>query len=182
MRESNRQLAALSGYDTLSGLISRRRAEIVLEIEARKHSRYQSTFSLVLFRIDGLEQLKERHGEDFAVFVVQEVAALLKRDVRFVDLLCRWDDDMFGVLLPMTSLLGAVRQAERLRLRMTAQHFKLDGIHARLTVSAGVAEFNGSHIGHFMHEVREQLTFAVSTGGNCVMFGETIRGGEAGLN
>jgi GGDEF domain-containing protein len=93
--------------------------------------------------------------------------------VRFVDLLCRWDDDMFGVLLPMTSLPGAIQQAERIRLRMTTQHFKLDGMHARLTVSAGVGEFKGSHIGRFMHEVREQLAFAVSTGGNCVMFADT---------
>jgi diguanylate cyclase (GGDEF)-like protein len=173
MKESNRQLAALSGYDTLTGLVSRRRAEIVLEVEARKHFRYQSSFSLILVRIDGLEQLKASHGEDFAAFIVQEVGALLKKDVRFVDLLCRWDDDMFGVLLPMTSLSGAIQQAERIRLRMTTQHFKLDGMHARLTVSAGVGEFKGSHIGRFMHEVREQLAFAVSTGGNCVMFADT---------
>lgn len=173
MKESNRQLAALSGYDTLTGLISRRRAEIALEVEARKHFRYQSSFSLVLVRIDGLEQLKDNHGEDFAAFIVQEVGTLLKKDLRFVDLLCRWDDDMFGVLLPMTTLPGALQQAERIRLRMTTQHFKLHGMHARVTVSAGVGEFNGSHISRFMHEVREQLAFAVSTGGNCVMFADT---------
>lgn len=173
MKESHRQLEALSGYDPLTGLISRRRAEIVLEVEARKYFRYQSQFSLILFRIDGMEQLKARFGQEFGDFVVQEIALLLKKEVRFVDLLSRWDDDMFGVLLPFTLLPGAVQQAERIRLRATTQHFKLDGKHARLTLSAGVGQFNGVHIGRFIHDVRGQLAFSVSTGGNCVMFADT---------
>lgn len=172
LRESNRQLAALSGYDALSGLVSRRRAEIVLEVEARKYERYRSRFCLVLFRIDGLGQLQARHGQDFADFVIQEVARLLKQEVRFVDLLSRWDDDMFGVLLPATSLAGAVQQAERLRLRATTQYFSLDGKRARITLSAGVGEYRGAHIGRFIHDVRQQLAFSVATGGNCVMFAD----------
>ncbi len=169
LKQSNRQLVALSGYDQLTGLISRRRAEIVLDVEARKHFRYQSRFSLALLRIDHLDQLREKFGMEFGDYVIQEVALLLKSQVRHVDLLSRWEDDMFGILLPATPLQGAVLQAERIRLLVTKQHFRLDGKHARVTLSTGVGEFGGVHIGRFVHDVREQLAFAVSTGGNCVM-------------
>lgn len=172
LRESNRQLAVLSGYDELTGLASRRRAEIVLDVEARKAFRYQNRFCLALFRIDGLDRIREQNGVDAAAYVIQEVALLLKQDVRRVDMLARWDDRSFAVLYPATPLKGAVKHAERMRLRMTRQQFRLDGQPTRVTLSVGVGQFAGEHVSRFVHELREQLSFAEATGGNCVMFAD----------
>ena len=69
--------------------------------------------------------------------VLQRVAALLRESTRTVDCVARYGGEEFAILLPETSMAGALEVAERIRARVETAEFP----GRPVTLSLGVAEF-----------------------------------------
>ncbi|MHB8418230.1 MAG: GGDEF domain-containing protein [Myxococcales bacterium] len=135
-----RELEQLSREDGLTGLLNHRCIKERLAEEFRRAQRHGDALSLLMVDLDWFKTLNDRRGHPFGDRVLKRVAGLLTEAVRETDLCGRYGGEEFALLLPRTSLNGALTVAERVRSSVAATDFEGE----RLTLSVGVAGFPGS--------------------------------------
>ncbi|RME37649.1 MAG: diguanylate cyclase [Deltaproteobacteria bacterium] len=130
--------------DDLTGLYNQRYLDIALNQEIRRADRYGLEFSVLFFDIDHFKTVNDTHGHLSGSRALQEVAGLLRRSIREVDIPFRYGGDEFTALLVETGAEGAAIVAERLR-RAIEQHTFLHDLDQdiHLTASIGYATYPG---------------------------------------
>ena len=140
----NRRLEELAHTDPLTKTLNRRALSERLAAEMERVRRYSTTLSLLLIDLDHFKQVNDTHGHLAGDDVLIEIAALLQRVVRAVDVVARYGGEEFIVVLPETGAQGAEAFAERLRELIEAQLFCASrATPIRLTTSIGVSTFPG---------------------------------------
>lgn len=140
----NRRLEMLAQTDPLTRTLNRRALSERLGAEMERVRRYNTTMSLLLIDLDHFKQINDTHGHLAGDDVLTEVAALLQRVVRAVDVVARYGGEEFVVMLPETGAPGAEAFAERLRELFESHPFAASrGQPIRLTTSIGVSSFPG---------------------------------------
>ena len=138
----NRRLEELAHTDPLTKTLNRRALGERLAAEMERVRRYSTTMSLLLIDLDHFKQINDTHGHLAGDDVLIEVAAVLQRVVRAVDVVARYGGEEFVVVLPETAGAGAEAVAERLRELIESQAFVASrGRAIRLTTSIGVSSF-----------------------------------------
>ena len=142
----NRRLAV---HDDLTGTYNRRHIMHVLEQEQLRAQRTGRGFSLCLMDIDHFKLINDRHGHLGGDDVLRQFAMLVLGEVRTLDRIGRDDslaEENFGrfggeeflLVLPETGLDGAHVCIERIRHKVAATPFQVDGKPVGLTMSCGV--------------------------------------------
>ena len=140
----NRRLEELAHTDPLTKTLNRRALGERLQAEMERVRRYTTTLSLLMIDLDHFKLINDTHGHLTGDAVLIEVAALLQRVVRAVDIVARYGGEEFVVVLPETGAPGAEAFAERLRELIESQFFVASrGNPIRLTTSIGVSCFPG---------------------------------------
>ena len=134
------RLESLFRTDEMTGLYNRRHIMEQLAYEALRMQRNNSPFSVILFDIDHFKQINDNYGHACGDYVLQNLALVVKKAVRSMDILARVGGEEFLVLLPDTHLHRAAVAAERLRREMEQFPFAYEGRQFRVTVSLGVTE------------------------------------------
>lgn len=98
--------------------------------------------SLVMLDIDHFKEVNDTYGHLAGDATLKGVAHLVLDTVRLVDLAARYGGEEFIVLLPDTSLHGALEVAERIRHRVEDSWFASGNHTIRVTVSLGVVEYD----------------------------------------
>jgi len=96
---------------------------------------------------------------------------MISKILRKGDLVCRYGDDTFAVLMPNSHLEGARAVCERIRQNIATRRFEYQSNLFRLTVSAGVSAYNssiGQSASDFLAVVDQALHQAKKEGGNKV--------------
>ena len=138
----NRRLEELAHTDPLTKTLNRRALSERLAAEMERVRRYSTMMSVLLIDLDHFKQINDTHGHLAGDDVLIEVAALLQRVVRAVDVVARYGGEEFVVVLPETGGAGAEAFAERLRELIEDQAFVASrGRAIRLTTSIGVSSF-----------------------------------------
>lgn len=128
--------------DDLTGLYNYRYLQIALEQEVRRSERYGLEFSLAFIDLDNFKNLNDTHGHLAGSNALKEVAGLLRKSVREVDLLFRYGGDEFTALLVETDSRGAAVVAERIRRAIEEHVFLAEaGVSSRLTATVGYSTF-----------------------------------------
>ena len=127
--------------DELTGLYNRRYLFAHLNEVLGRMAEGGNETALMLFDIDHFKQVNDRHGHPAGDRVLRELAERAVRQVRSVDLVGRLGGEEFVVVMPETSLSGAVVVAERLRVAVADEPFILqdNGGKLPITVSVGIA-------------------------------------------
>ena len=109
-------------------------------------------------------------GHEAGDVVLQVAADLLRSQVRGSDIAVRYGGEEFALLLPGTGVAVAEQRAEHLRRALEAQQTVYEGDVIRITLSAGVAEYDGwsADAGVLMKRVDQALYAAKSAGRNRV--------------
>lgn len=142
LQQANETLEQLSRTDRLTQLYNRGYWEECLAREFARHKRYQSDASLVMFDIDHFKRVNDTYGHQVGDKVIQLVSALLKKNLRNIDIAGRYGGEEFGAILPDTGIEGARLFAERLRESAEALHFRAGDQEIRFTISLGVADLS----------------------------------------
>jgi two-component system cell cycle response regulator len=101
--------------------------------------------SLMMLDLDYFKAVNDTHGHGAGDEVLKEFALRLQRNIRGVDLACRYGGEEFVVLMPDTDAAIAGAVAERVRAATADREFEIDsGPGLGLTVSAGIAAIENS--------------------------------------
>lgn len=133
----------LAATDPLTGLANRRAFQERLEEEMRRARRYDRPLSLIMADLDYFKLYNDTHGHPAGDLVLQDLAALLRANVRETDLVARYGGEEFVILLPETSRVGARAVAEKVRDAVENHPFphRQTQPGGQLTISLGVATF-----------------------------------------
>jgi two-component system, cell cycle response regulator len=128
--------------DDLTGLYNHRYLKQILDQEILRAERYDLQFSVVFIDLDHFKEINDTHGHLAGSKALREVAMILRKSVREVDLLFRYGGDEFTALLVETDRQGAAVVSERFRRTIERHTFLAeDGLCGRLTATIGYATF-----------------------------------------
>uniref|UniRef100_UPI003F49B406 GGDEF domain-containing protein n=1 Tax=Cupriavidus yeoncheonensis TaxID=1462994 RepID=UPI003F49B406 len=110
-------LKHLSIRDHLTGCFNRRHLhETLLPTEIARARRYKHWLTLVVCDIDHFKSINDTHGHQTGDAVLEHISAVLQAMTRrHVDSVVRYGGEEFLLVLPQTSLGGALYVTERLR-------------------------------------------------------------------
>jgi diguanylate cyclase (GGDEF)-like protein len=134
-----RQLATT---DELTELANRRQFDEALAAEILRAERFRDPVAVVAADLDNFKEINDRFGHDVGDLVLRAFAAVIRQNVRDVDLPARYGGEEFTVLLPATDAEGGRQLAER--LRRAAEGLSVDsggGGSVPVRSSFGVASF-----------------------------------------
>lgn len=127
-----------ASHDRLTGAWNRRHFETVVAAETSLARRRRAPLSLILLDLDHFKRINDVYGHPAGDTVLAGAVAAFRPVLRASDVLVRWGGEEFMVLSPATSLEGALRLAERLRIALEAAVFPAA---EPVTLSAGVADY-----------------------------------------
>jgi diguanylate cyclase (GGDEF)-like protein len=130
-------------HDGLTGLLNRRALEEGIEAQIRRSLRTGEAFSVLMLDLDHFKSVNDRFGHAVGDQALEHVAAMLKAGVREVDALARIGGEEFVALMPGAPLAAVVPVAERLREQLAAHPLPLLTTTVPVTVSIGVAQWQG---------------------------------------
>ncbi|WP_419811762.1 diguanylate cyclase [Bacterioplanoides sp.] len=173
-RQKNRELRRalvrieeLAVTDELTGLYNRRYLLQALEKQQALSDRDGSPFVLAFVDIDHFKQINDLHGHRIGDQVLIELAVLLKRSVREIDVAARYGGEEFVLLLNGVALDDALQVLERIRIRVAGQHYA--EVSIPMTVSIGVVQYHdGEPVGTLLNRADCLLYEAKREGRNRV--------------
>ena len=140
LRQSVTNTLALAVTDELTGLYNRRYFDRHLSLMLEKAQEQDRDMAVMLIDMDFFKSVNDTHGHDTGDAVLREFADRLRRNIRGVDLACRFGGEEFVVLMPDTDWRQAQGVAERVRQAVAEKGFVTGNARPlALTVSVGLA-------------------------------------------
>ncbi len=125
-------------FDELTCVYKREYLLTRLHQECRRAVRYRHVVAFLVIDVDNFGAWNHSAHDGEGDVLLREIASALLANVRETDLVGRLDDDEFCILLPETSLQGALVAAERVRHTVETEFFDW-AKSLPVTVSVGVA-------------------------------------------
>jgi diguanylate cyclase (GGDEF)-like protein len=166
LAKAQKQLELLAVSDSLTGLVSRRGVLEILKSEEQRAKRYNTIFSLLIIEIDKIYQINQSHGHECGDHVIQQVADGIQSILREVDVLSRWAGEEFLLILPETNMEGAKAVAEKILNRIQEEPMKWKEEELILSVSIGIARYNGSFKTNIQNAEAEKSKVKAEGGGS----------------
>lgn len=124
--------------DDLSGLFNHRYLDVALDRELKRVERYASHLAVLFLDLDCFKLVNDTHGHLVGSRVLREMADLLKKSTREVDVVIRYGGDEYTIILVETGAETAGVVAERIRSQVESHVFLAsEGYAIRLTCSVG---------------------------------------------
>ncbi len=128
--------------DSLTGCYNRREFENQLKRHIASASRHKNNLSVFMFDLDHFKEINDTHGHLAGDKVLQEIAGLVRKNMRTGDILYRYGGEEFIAILPETEKIKAMELADRLRLQIAQQSIFYENSILKVTASFGVAQLN----------------------------------------
>lgn len=173
LRESVTNTMQLAIIDELTGLYNRRYFDRHLSLMLAKAQEQGRSMALMMLDLDFFKSVNDTHGHDIGDTVLKEFALRLQRNIRGVDLACRFGGEEFVVLMPDTDFDMAHGVAERVRQSISEGYFDAGAAgELPITVSVGLAlnQHDADTPEAMMKRADIALYSAKSQGRNCVVF------------
>ncbi len=136
LREGRQELERLSVTDGLTKLFNRRLLMQRLGEEIGRSRRHKRAFTVLMADVDNFKRYNDAFGHLAGDEVLVRVATILRESTREIDCAARYGGEEFVVVLPETSVQGAVEACQRVRGRLAGELFEGD----KITLSIGVAD------------------------------------------
>jgi len=138
LQEECDRLRELAQTDPLTGLFNRRRMMIALDQEMERTRRTGLPTSLMMIDLDHFKRVNDTFGHQAGDEALKFASWVWRKNLRRIDITCRYGGEEFAIILPGTRLHTAVRVAKRLQAALQNAPVVLQGRKVRLTASFGV--------------------------------------------
>jgi two-component system, cell cycle response regulator len=162
--EQTRRLETLIFEDSLTGLANRRYILTQLGSQVSAARRHGRPVSVAIVDIDHFKPVNDEHGHHAGDLVLVAVAASLSNHLRAEDQLGRLGGEEFLVVLPDTDAAAAERVTEKLRCEVAGTRVQHDGHELSVTVSIGMATWDGEPPEELLRRADEALYAAKAAG------------------
>jgi two-component system cell cycle response regulator len=141
LRASVTETIEMAVTDGLTGLHNRRYLDSHLQTLFDRAVARRRPLSVMITDLDRFKSINDTHGHDGGDQVLREFARRLRKNVRGIDLACRFGGEEFVVVMPDTDGAVAEKVAERIRAEIAQAPFAVgvDGTTIGVTVSVGVS-------------------------------------------
>ena len=141
LRDTVQQTLELAVIDALTGLHNRRYLDGHLANAIERALTRSTDLALLILDIDFFKKINDSHGHDAGDAVLREFSQRVARNLRSVDLACRYGGEEFVIIMPETDRQLALLVAERLRSKIADEPFAIQGgvRFIDVTVSIGLA-------------------------------------------
>ncbi len=166
------QLGRQIRVDDLTGVMSRRFFFQQAHRECSRARRYGNRLSCVMIEIDHFKSLCATFGDFVGEAVLRQTATIIGQWTRDSDLVARFTESKFTLILPETGIEGATRAQDKITLALMSHVWQFDGIPIPVSVSIGEAELqpgapmsrvDGHLTGDYISEGDETGDSALST-------------------
>lgn len=155
-----REMEQEANHDFLTGAWTRRALSRFAEREIARTERSGQGLALLLMDIDRFKSINDEHGHGVGDDVLKDLVSRTQSLLRKVDLLARSGGEEFCILLPDSSLAGALATAERLRSALGQA-----GGRVSYTVSIGVAMYDAARGWDALWQEADRALYEAKRGG-----------------
>ena len=137
------KLERVSTTDDLTGLHNRKYVQERLDEEISRSKRYGTKLSCILFDLDYFKVINDTYGYEWGDILLKNIANKLSAMARKEDVVTRYGDEEFLLVLPNTSEDNAFLFGERFRREVEKMEFIPAGEEEphKVTISAGISTF-----------------------------------------
>ncbi len=135
----NARLYSLAITDELTQLYTLRYFQQAIHEETGRYIRYGQKHALLMIDLDDFKRINDAHGHPTGDAVLTQIAKILVRCVREVDIVSRYGGEEFAVILPETDEKAAWVVAERIRSETENEGMAIAGKTIKCTLSIGIA-------------------------------------------
>jgi diguanylate cyclase (GGDEF)-like protein len=129
--------------DGLTGLYHHKYFKARLREEIERSKRYKHPLGLLMIDIDYFKNINDKYGHLVGDRILKELGGLLRKSIRFGDIIARYGGEEFALALPETDKKDALKVGERLRRKVEDMTFESN---IKLTISVGVGCFDGEYM------------------------------------
>jgi diguanylate cyclase (GGDEF)-like protein len=153
------ELAQHTVRDAVTGLPNRQALLQGLEPLVARSRRYLNPLSVIRLRIENLADIDAKYGSGNGAAALTAIAQMLKDQMRWADLVGRFDTDEFLLVLPETSADSASHLLAKLRQRLAGLAITSgDGRTVTVTTQFGLAGWQlGDDRAKLLRRARDQL-------------------------
>ncbi|ACY12960.1 sensor domain-containing diguanylate cyclase [Haliangium ochraceum] len=134
-------METMATTDGLTGLTNHRTFQDRLVQLLDRAERTRQPAAILLCDVDHFKNVNDTYGHPIGDEVLRQVAGVLLRSVRKIDIPARYGGEEFAVVLEATDLEGAMNLAERIRKDVAALVVDSDKGPFQVTMSIGIASF-----------------------------------------
>ncbi len=162
--------------DTLTGLFNRRYMEESLAREVSAATRHKTPIGLIMIYPDAVGEIQEKGGRHAVEQLLWELGQRIPGYIRNEDIPCRYDGEVFCVILPGADLQITRQRAEKIRNEISQLQIAYgDGILAT-TLSMGVSVMP-VHAGDgptLLYTAQASMQYAIQAGSNRVILADAL--------
>ncbi len=131
----------LSIVDGLTKVFVRRHFMELCEQEIKRCQKRNFPMTLLMLDIDHFKRYNDDFGHLVGDATLREVAFILRKSLRTVDIVARYGGEEFIIVIPETGVKGALEAAERIRSNIARHVYHLFDVSTRVTASIGLVVF-----------------------------------------
>lgn len=141
----NDELSVQARFDSMTGCRNRRYFLEEVDHELKRSARFAFPCCLAVLDIDHFKDVNDEYGHAVGDVLLKHFAQTVGQCLRSSDSLGRLGGEEFALLLPQTSLHGAVELAQRVRAAVECSSARCGRAEVRFTVSIGVEQWRGGN-------------------------------------
>ena len=157
--------------DGLTDVFVRRYFLERLQEEAERARHFNTKLSFLMIDIDYFKACNDRFGHLVGDVVLRETAAIMKKNLREIDIIGRYGGEEFSVMLPETAKDGALIVGERLRKAVESAYISAYDEQINVKISIGISTFpdDADEINQLIDRADQMLYKAKESGRNRVV-------------
>ncbi len=136
------QVIALCVKDAITGSYNHAYFRTRLQEEFDRSLRYNRNLSLAFVGLDPLERMKTAFGSSATDRILSEVSSVIRKGLRSSDIVARYEEDNFALLMPEATSETIVKKAGVIRSQVEERIAYLDGRKTDLLCSVGLASLS----------------------------------------
>lgn len=172
LADQRAQADRLARVDVLTGLGNRRALDEAVAIEREVTRRTRRPLSALVLDLDDFKQINDSAGHHEGDRLLQQVASVLRAELRRPDACFRWGGDEFVALLPDTGIVHAERAAVRVVEALHEHCTRPDG--APLAITVGCAQLRRDESGDDLLSRADAALFAAKGSRNRVALADPL--------
>ena len=145
LESMNELLRSQAVLDHTTGIYNRRYLALEIDKEIQRAKRYKLDNEPMLYAmmvdIDDFKKFNEKYGHAGGDYILKEIAEILRRSIRKLDIVGRYGGDEFLIILPEAKLETAEAVANRVQQSLKDYTLQINGELVTVTLSIGLAPF-----------------------------------------